>query len=670
MRHCSSRTGLPNLFERRRLSLAAAAFLLFLASFAGAHAQSPETARDEPHPQQLEDETSPLVYVARTDSPQATLSSFLRLRTQFEEAARAYWERHNRSNAERALLIADEFMSLIDLSEVPAASRRAVGIETGGYLLDIFGRIPLPDLDDVPDVADINAGASAAYAIPDTPFRIVRIDVGPRAGEFLFSARTIQSAPRLYRALVDRPLKTTLPIESWTTTFRDLTGPLIPARLIAAVPDALRNPVLGTPIWKVLLVSMITLPAVVALVLWHRLIVSGAGESRLGQFWRHMLSALSCIAALLGIKAFVFEVNLTGLFSKAVDTTGTLLLFLGLAWALWILAAEGLEMVIRRKELSEATLDSNMVRLLARIIGLVGAIVILSFGAQELGLPVFSIFAGLGIGGLAIALAVRPTLENLIAGFVLYLDQPIRVGDFCNFGERSGTVESIGVRSIQIRALDRTLISVPNAQFADMQIVNWARCDQMLISQTISLRYETDADQLRHVLAKIREMFHGHPRIDSETVRVRFVGYGASSLDLNIRVYARTHEWNDFFAIREDVLFRIKDIVEHSGTGFAFPSQTLYLGRDGGLNADLGRKAREEVARWRRTGQLPFPRLAASRIEELAGRLKYPPPGSPDFNASEEDLAETRGERLSAEPPSSEGTAEEAPTLGAPTERK
>jgi MscS family membrane protein len=267
-------------------------------------------------------------------------------------------------------------------------------------------------------------------------------------------------------------------------------------------------------------------------VLWHRLIVSGARESRLAQFWRHMLSALSCIVALLGLKTFVFEVNLSGLFSKAVDTAGTLLVFLGLAWAFWILAAGGLEVFIRRKALSEAMLDSNMLRLLARIVGLIGAIVILSFGAQELGVPVFSIFAGLGIGGLAIALAVRPTLENLIAGFVLYLDQPIRVGDFCTFGDRSGTVESIGVRSIQIRALDRTLISVPNAQFADMQIVNWARCDQMLIAQTIGLRYETDADQLRYVLAKIREMFHSHPRIDAETVRVRFVGYGASSLDL------------------------------------------------------------------------------------------------------------------------------------------
>ena len=215
---------------------------MFVASFAAAQTQSTETGRDEPRPQQLQDETSPPVYVARTDSPRATLSSFLRLRAQFEEAARTYWEKHDRSNAERALLIADEFTSLIDLSEVPAASRREVGIETGGYLLDIFGRIPLPNLDDVPDVTDLGADGPAAYAIPDTPFRIVRIDGGPRAGEFLFSSRTIQSAPQLYRALANRPLKTSLPIESWTSTFRELTGPLIPARLIAAVPGRAEKP--------------------------------------------------------------------------------------------------------------------------------------------------------------------------------------------------------------------------------------------------------------------------------------------------------------------------------------------------------------------------------------------------------------------------------------------
>ncbi len=167
-----------------------------------------------------------------------------------------------------------------------------------------------------------------------------------------------------------------------------------------------------------------------------------------------------------------------------------------------------------------------MLRLLARIIGVVVVVGVLATGAQAMGLPVVSVLAGLGIGGLAVALAIRPTLENLIGGFILYLDRPIRVGDFCTFGAQSGTVESIGVRSTQVRAMNRTLITVPNAQFADMQIVNWAACDEMMIEQTIGLRYETDADQLRYVLAKIREMFHAHPRITPDSVRVRLSGYG------------------------------------------------------------------------------------------------------------------------------------------------
>jgi MscS family membrane protein len=132
--------------------------------------------------------------------------------------------------------------------------------------------------------------------------------------------------------------------------------------------------------------------------------------------------------------------------------------------------------------------------------------------------------AGLGIGGLAVALAVRPTLENLIGGIILYLDKPVRVGDFCSFGDKTGTIESIGLRSTKLRALDRTLVTIPNAALADMQVINWAKCDRMLISTTIGLRYETDSDQLRYIMVEFREMLHTHPNVDSETVRVRFAG--------------------------------------------------------------------------------------------------------------------------------------------------
>jgi MscS family membrane protein len=159
----------------------------------------------------------------------------------------------------------------------------------------------------------------------------------------------------------------------------------------------------------------------------------------------------------------------------------------------------------------------------------------------------------------------------------------------------------------------------------------------MLITTTIGLRYETDTDQLRYIMVKFREMLHAHPKIDPDTVRVRFSGYGASSLDIGVRVHALTREWNEFHAIREDIFLRIKDIVEASGSGFAFPSQTLYMGRDDGLDSE------------RSAGKLPFPRLAADKINQLEGTLDYPPRGSVEIGLPEEEMPEA-AEPLSAEP--------------------
>jgi MscS family membrane protein len=175
----------------------------------------------------------------------------------------------------------------------------------------------------------------------------------------------------------------------------------------------------------------------------------------------------------------------------------------------------------------------------------------------------------------------------------------------------------------------------------------------------IGLRYETTPDQMRYVLVKMREMFHAHPRIGNETIRVRFSGYGASSLDVSIRVYALTREWNDFHAIKEDVLMRVNDIINESGSGFAFPSQTLYMGKDDGLDKQLADKAEKDVKSWRRRGKLPFPRLSAARIQEIEDTLDYPPKGSVELSADIDFQTETEG--LSADPLAEETLSSETP---------
>ena len=592
-----------------------------------------------------------LQYTVRTDSPRETFSSFQRVSANIRVVFADYKKMKDRKTAERIYFVADQWRSLIDLSQVPVATRRLAGALTAAYLLDIFNRIAPPALGDVPDATAFKTDGPASFLIPNTPFRIVRIDSGPRQGEFLFSAHTVEIAPRFHSAVKNLPLRSSSMVGSWVSEIRQLTGPMVPAVLLKAVPENLTQPVLGTPIWKIIAVVVLTIIVALLLLLWNRATTYPSWGGVAGDRWRRLLSPLAVLFAAFGLLYFFDgQIVVAGQFAIMITETLTLVVYLAMAWTFWDCVMAIFETAIEKGGLPAQNFNAEMLRLIARIIGFIGGVIILGYGAQNIGLPVFSLLAGLGIGGIAVALAIRPTFENLIGGFILYLDKPIRVGDFCTFGDHSGTVERIGIRSIQIRPLDRTLITVPNAQFADLQIVNWAQCDRMLISQTIGLLYGTDEDQLRYLLVKLREMLIGHPRIDSDTVRVRFSDYGASSLDVSIRVYAMTREWNDFYAIKEDVLFRIKTIVKQSGTGFAFPSQTLYMSKDDGVDADLGEKAKQQVSAWRRAGQLPFPNFTEARLKQLYDRVSYPPPGSPDFNATAEELEELGDEPLSTAP--------------------
>jgi len=587
----------------------------------------------------------------RTDSPRGTLTSFLRLRDELEETLQTYWSNKSHELAEKLQVINAQIHALLDLSAVPPSFRLEIGTDTIAYLLDILGRVDLPDLESVPGEEAFGDDVSLAkWRIPATPIRIVRVGEGVREGEFLFGENTVMVAPRFYQAIKNLPLQTSLPIISWHQAIPQWTGPMIPAAILKIVPQSLRIFWLDTPKWKVMAVVLISTLAVLLLFVFHRAINRRETENRVGVLLRRALTPIAILVVAWSLKDFInHQIFVSGTFSTVVSNIETILINAAAVWLLWLLILALFERIVQAKDIPEDSFDANLWRIGARTIGTAVSVVIIGNAAQNLGLPLYSVVAGLGIGGLAVALAIRPTLENLIGGIMLYLDQPVRIGDFCSFGDKTGTVENIGVRTSKIRALDRTLISIPNATLADMQLINWAKCDRMLITATIGLRYETENDQLRHVLVKFREMLHAHPKIDSETVRVRFADFGQSSLDIGVRIYALTRDFNEYYAIREDVLLRMSEIVKNSGSGFAFPSQTLYMGRDDGLDVVRGEMAVKEVESWRKAGKLPFPRLAANRIEQLKGTIDYPPMGSVEAGSIETQVWET-SEGLSAEP--------------------
>ena len=339
--------------------------------------------------------------LVQTESPRETLSTFLRLTRELEETLLAYQQNQNRVNADRVKMIGTQFQRLLDLSSVPGASRREVGIETLAILLDIVGRLDLPPMESVPDDAAFDEDETfKKWRIPHTPIKIVRIEDGPREGEFLFSADTVVIASNYYQQIKHLPLKSSLEIESWQFMIPQIHGPMIPEEFVSILPNRLKQTWFDTPIWKIITVIALVIFATFLLVIGHRVFNLRIPENKIAARLQRALTPLAIILAILVLTPiFDFEVNLAGTFAHGVDLMMTLAIYLAATWMFWEFVLMFFEWIILSPKIPDESLDANLLRLCARVLGFVGSVIILAFGAQALGLPVFGILAGLGVGG-------------------------------------------------------------------------------------------------------------------------------------------------------------------------------------------------------------------------------------------------------------------------------
>jgi len=218
-----------------------------------------------------------------------------------------------------------------------------------------------------------------------------------------------------------------------------------------------------------------------------------------------------------------------------------------------------------------------LLMLLSRVGKVIVVVIALISVLGALGLPVGSLLAGLGIGGIAIAFGAQKTVGDLFGAFALGIDQPLREGDFVKIeADVMGTVEAVGLRSTRIRTLDRTIVTLPNGRVADMRIETFAARDRCRLATTIGLVYDTTAARMREVLAGFERVLRDHPKIWPDTISVKFVNFGESSLDVEVMAWFQTGDWFEFLACRQDVLLAFMDVVEKAGSGFAFPTRTIH----------------------------------------------------------------------------------------------
>lgn len=194
-----------------------------------------------------------------------------------------------------------------------------------------------------------------------------------------------------------------------------------------------------------------------------------------------------------------------------------------------------------------------------------------------LGYPVASLIAGLGIGGLALALAAQKTVENLFGAFSIGVDQPFRAGDFVRIEDFTATVERVGLRSTRFRTLDRTVVTIPNGRLADSRIESLTARDRMRLATVVGLEYGTSEAQLRAVLAGFERVLRAQPKLFPEGVTVLFRELGSTALNVEVTAWFATEDYGEFQRIRQEVLLQFLRVVEDAGARFAFPTQTVHV---------------------------------------------------------------------------------------------
>lgn len=579
-----------------------------------------------------------------TFSPQATLQSYLtHITTAFTLLQEAFVLDLNSENLfthtpqvlklqEKANIHFQKAIECLDLSEVPDVYKKEFSKEVVIQLKEILDRIILPDINMVPAGNHSDNTKNKCWRIPETPIEMMLMTEGVRAGEYLFSAETVGKIPDLYQQAMLLPYKSH-DTEYFFQFYISTPGSLLPPKWFHYIPRWMsENLYYGETIFQWLMLALSFLFLFLFTAATYKFCKKRIDPEHpvRSDLYKLALPLMLAILAFLTMRFLENTVNLSG--ATLYYTTGLLdvIRWLSAACAIVVGASLAANIFIASPNVNPESIDASLIRTVAYLSGIFLAICVLFYGGSNLGLPLIPIITGFGVIGLAVSLAAKPTIENIIGGLTLFADRPVRIGEYCAFEDQWGKVLHIGLRSTRIRAGDRSIISIPNAIFSQMQLVNISHRDVYRFSEYIQLRQETTGTQLRWILARIREMLVAHPEVLSKYLyRVKFDSYSQYSKTMRVYTFINGElDWEDFLEVRQDLLFRIEEIIHEAGSGLAYPAQTIYLAKDKGNIAptdsvlmDMERPKKE----------YPYPHTSDDRYDELADRMEYPPKSEKDF---------------------------------------
>jgi MscS family membrane protein len=532
-----------------------------------------------------------------TSNPRATLQGFIEFTNRGYEVETGLINSY--LNSSESYLSPEEVISLkqakryqksaeraLNLSELPPATVDESSRRLMIQLKEVLDRIEIPPLESIPDDQMMAKSEFKYWVIPNTEIRIQRVEKGERAGEYLFTPDTLRRLPEFYSQVKNLPYKPNASLGWYDFSTYSPIGvalvlhKIVPPRWLLVAPNQqpVRVMFFDQPIWRWFSIVMVVSAGFIFVVLCFRLSRYWNSKAKLSGQWANLLRPISLViiapiaALILGevlrVSGSVYEVLTLSLWT---------LFYLALTWTVWVTGGSIATSVIAQEHLLPSSIDSQLIRLIVRLITFILAIAILIAGADRIGLPAYSVLAGLGVGGLAVALAAQQTIANLIGSLIIMMEKPFAVGDSIKLKDTEGVVESVGFRSTRIRTLYNSLVTIPSSQIVSSTIDNMELREYRQIKIDLNLTYDTPIEKIKAFIEGIKQLIEAHPNTRKDNAQVFFYRFGSHSLDILVNFFIRVPDRAAELTEQQRIFLDILRLAETMDVQFAFPTQTLHI---------------------------------------------------------------------------------------------
>ncbi|MFQ5644874.1 MAG: mechanosensitive ion channel family protein [Thiogranum sp.] len=526
---------------------------------------------------------------ADTSSPRATLQGFiatlndinaqiLAVVKSYLASSRLYVSDQEAREIERATRRLELVRRTLNLSEIPAALADQLADTRVLQLKEVLDRIDLPDFASVPDADAMEAEEFRRWTLPGTEITIARVEQGPRAGEYLFTPETVRRLPEFFAKVAHLPYKSTA-TAGWYDRYRYGGGgmyKLIPYRWMLDLPEWSQRLVFDQPLWRWFGVLILLLTAALAYLLVNRIAKTWAGRSaapELRMQWAQLARPLMLLILIPIVEHVLAEnLRLTGIILETTTLTLWAVFTLALTWAVWQGGHVVAESIVSTQDMHSGSIDSQLIRLGLRLIATILSVTILVIGAQHLGIPAYSVIAGLGVGGIAIALAAKDSLANLLGSLLIMFEKPFRVGHWIKLGDTEGIVESIGFRSTRIRTFYNSLVSIPSNTLVNSTVDNMHMRHYRRVRTTLHIRYDTPAKKVDAFIKAIEQLVLDSPLTRKDRYRIRLDDFNDFGLQILVNFFLDVANTREEQVERQRILMGILKLAEAMDIQFATPA--------------------------------------------------------------------------------------------------